>query len=120
MVYSKAISWLDLIDQYRNHDHVPLKEMSVIEKKDYMRQLWRRLGIIVHVRGLCLKLEQETVEMRRGQFGLDPNIKQCLDGDKPQDGLEENLVIEKDDNILTDLPWYIINPDSLVYKVQTI
>ena len=49
------------------------------------------------------------------RFGLDPNISQRLD---PEQELESMIVFENEDQALTDLPWYIMNPKKTLYRVQ--
>ena len=49
------------------------------------------------------------------RFGLDPRISQVLDQEQE---LESMLVYENHDE-LTDLPWYIMNPNKTFYRVQT-
>lgn len=50
----------------------------------------------------------------RRRFGLDPKIPQRL---RPDEELESMIVFEVDNQSLTDLPWYIINPEKTFYKV---
>ena len=60
----------------------------------------------------------ETHEKERSRFGLDPKISQKLDD--PNQEEESMLVFENEDQALSDLPWYIMNPNSMLYRVQNI
>ena len=59
----------------------------------------------------------ETQERDRERFGLDPNLSHRLD---PEQELESMIVLDNEDNALTDLPWYIINPKKTLFRVQNV
>ena len=89
--------------------------MTQQERKDRVQYLWKRLRIVVKHKGLIHRLMQETYEKERKRYGLDPNISQRLN---PDQELENMIVFENQDQALTDLPWYIVNPQKPLYKVQ--
>ena len=51
----------------------------------------------------------------RRRFGLDPKVSQRL---RPDEELESMIVFKVDNESLTDLPWYLIDPKKTFYKVQ--
>ena len=59
----------------------------------------------------------ETQERDRERFGLDPNLSHRLD---PEQELESMIVLDNEDQALTDLPWYIINPKKTLFRVQNV
>lgn len=70
---------------------------------------------MVKHRGLLSRLIAERSDKERERFGLDPDIPQKLSQEEEE---EKMLVIDNDDDSLTDLPWYIINPNKMLYKCQ--
>ena len=59
IVTSKAISWIDILNEHKPQDMKTYHDLTPIEQKDYMWYLWRRLSIIVQYKSLYAKLEQE-------------------------------------------------------------
>ena len=85
--------WCEMIEDHKHKTSVTFDDMTLLERTDYIRYLWRRLAVVVKVRGLIFKIEDEQIDRKRRLFGLDPSIKQYLEGDKPHDGLENKLEI---------------------------
>ena len=57
--------WCDMIEDHKHANPVTFAEMALIERKDYARYLWRRLAIVVKIRGLIFKIEDEQIDTKR-------------------------------------------------------
>ena len=82
--------------------------MTAEEKRERIAYLWKKVRLMVHMRGSIQQMIDDMQMKARECFGLsDDEDERYLDNDQE---LERQLPFVTDD--LTDLPWYLINPES--------
>ena len=81
--------------------------MTQSEKRVRIAHLWKKVRLMVSVRGSIRAKIDEVQENERYHFGLSGEEERYLEHDQE---LESQLPFVSEQ--LTDLPWYLINPES--------
>ena len=90
--------------------------MTPEEKKARIDYLWRKIRTSIKIKGNFKEIAEIGRAEDRDNFGLDSDCSfELPEGQE----LEEDLHYE-DDNVFTDLSWFLINPESKFSMFQNI